>query len=90
MKNNNADSHYWGPARITELYSRENGNETCPVPRFVRMGNGSAVIVTACAAAPEPAPDALLQALQDNCTLRIVFTPEGASLEPIERGNHHD
>lgn len=90
MKNNNAGSHHCGPARITELYSRENGNETCPVLRLIRMENGSAVFVTACAAAPEPAPDALLQALRDNCTLRIVFSPEGASLEPIERENHHD
>lgn len=76
--------------RITELYSRESGSEICPPTRFVRMGNDSAVIITACAAAPESFPDTLLQALRDNCTLRIVFSPEGASLKPIERENHHD
>lgn len=102
MKNNDSSPRHWGPARIAELYSGDNGSVACPgvaknglsvgsLP-IILMENGQAVVVTCRAAVPERLSDMQLssQTLLDNCAFRIVFAPDGASLEPIERGNPHD
>lgn len=90
MKNKLSHRTLGGNARIIELYKNDNWNiakagvagsgMTAGGVCVVHKANGQSVIFTCRAATPEPVSDEALQAIRDNCAMRIV----------LKEGHAHD
>lgn len=100
MKNKTSGMVRGGNARIAELYKNDNWNiakagvaregmtvgEVC----VVHKASGQSVIFISRAATPEFVSDQTAQAGLENCSTRIVLTPESTTTSALNEGYSHD
>lgn len=100
MKNKTSEKARGGNVRITERYKHDNWNvakvgaagegmtvgEVC----VVHKASGQSVIFISRAATPEFVSDQTAQAVLENCSTRIVLTPESTTTSALNEGFSHD